>query len=294
MSKFNFKEYITESVIDIPRDTLDPNVFSFPDTGQPRLQSSIKKQIVSDITKIDNVIPVKQFYIIGSILTKRYNDKSDIDVNVEVENGGTSDERFSDIVSKIVKKLNGKLAVGTTHPVNYFLMRTEYDLDKTDAAYDVMNDRWLKIAKEEESIDLKKFLNHFQKAITKMDMLTGELRRDVIDLDYYKTLPSDKIKKLKDLVSEKLKEIENDIVQLSIAKKQFKEMRELAFKKDLSFTELRTYISRNWLPENISYKLFSKYHYDKLVSQLDDFLEGNKPLDVQDVEKMKRINLGLW
>lgn len=291
---FNFKDYIKESVIDIPRDTLSPNVFSFPSMGQPKIQSSIKKQIIRDVSKISNIIPVNQFYIIGSILTRRYNDDSDIDVNVELESNGAADEVFSNLVSKVVDKMNGKLAAGTTHPINYYLMRSEYDLDNTDAAYDVMNDRWLKIAEEENDVDLKKYINHFQKAITKMDILTGELRRDIIDLDYYKTLPTDKISKLKKMIGEKLNEIEHDIVMLSVAKKEFRELRQLAFKKDLSFGELRTYISRNWLPENVSYKLFSKYHYDKLVHKLNDFLEGNKPLDIEDVERMKRINMGLW
>lgn len=290
----NFKEFILEGVTDIPRDTLDPTVFSFPTDGQPKLQSAIKKQILSDITKIDSVLPVKQFYIIGSILTKRYNKNSDIDINVEIENRGASDEEYSSLISRVVKKLNGKLATGTTHPINYYIMREEYDLDKTDAAYDVLNNRWLKIAKEEEDIDIKKYLEYFQRAITKMDMLTGELRRDIIDLEYYKTLPTAKIKKLKTLIDEKLREIEDDIVNLGNSKKEFKDLREFAFKKNLSFTELREYISRNWLPENVSYKLFTKYHYDKYVSKLNDFLEGNKPLQPEDVDELKQIGKSVW
>jgi len=289
-----FKEYIIEAITDVPRDTLDPTVFSFPSDGQPKLQTAIKKQILSDITKIDNILPVKQFFIIGSILTKRYNKDSDIDVNVEIENRGVSDEEYAGLISRVLKKLNGKLATGTTHPINYYIMREEYDLEKTDAAYDVMNNKWLKIAKEEDDIDLKKYINYFQKAITKMDILTGELRRDMVDIEYYKTLPTSKIKKLKDLISGKLKEIEEDIINLANSKKEFKELRELAFKKDLSFSELRQYISKNWLPENVSYKLFTKYHYDKFVDQLDNFLEGNKPLDISDVDKLKNIGKSIW
>lgn len=290
----NFKEYIIEAVTDIPRNSLDPTVFSFPDVGQPKLQSSIKKQIIADITKIDNIIPVKDFYIIGSILTKRYNNNSDIDVNVEIQSKGTDDEQFSELVSRVLKKLNGKLAVGTTHPVNYYIMRTEYDLDKTDAAYDVMNDKWIKIVEENDDADIENYIQSFQKAITKMDMLTGELRRDIIDLEYYKSLPTDKINKLKKLMDNKLREVEDDIIQLSNSKKQFKELRDIAFNKEIPFNEIRKYISRNWLPENVSYKLFTKYHYDKFVKKLTDFLEGNQPLDTSDIDRLKQIGRSMW
>ena len=291
---FNFKEFVNESIVDIPRDTLDPKVFSFPENGQPVLQTAVKKQIMTDLTKIDNIIPVKNFYIIGSILTKRWNDDSDIDVNVEIEDRGKEDEQFSEIVMRITKKMNGKLATGTSHPINYYVMREEYDVDKTDGAYDVMNHKWLKIPKEDTDVDLKTYINHFQKAITKMDMLTGELRRDIIDIDYYKTLPTDKIKRLKDMIDEKLHDIENDIVKLGVAKKEFKSLRDIAFERDMTFDELRKYISKNWLPENVSYKLFTRYHYDKLVKKLIEFLEGNKPLEPEDVDEIKKIGRSEW
>lgn len=291
----SFKNYIQESVIDIPRNTLDPTVFSFPENELPILQTAIKEQIVRDINRLNNVFPIKKFYIIGSILTKRYTDKSDIDINVEIESMGDDKDMIStDTILKTLKDFNGKLATGTTYPINYYITRYEYDLDKTDAAYDVMTDKWLKIPENEDDHDLTEYMEQFQEAVSKMDILTGELRRNILDIDYYKKIPTNKVEKLKSLIESKLKDIEDDIVNLSNSKKELSDLRKFAFTKDIPFKEIRKYISRNWLPENVVYKLFSKYQYNNFVKRLEDFLEGNKPIDVNDVNTIRKIGRRLW
>ena len=292
--KLTFKNYIKESVVDIPRNTLDPTVFSFPESGQPVLQSAIKDQIMEDIRRLGSVFPIKDFYIIGSILTRRYNEDSDIDVNVELDTHGITDEMATDSILRILKKVNGKLATGTTHPINYYIMRREYDLNKTDAAYDVLSDRWIKTPKEDDDSDLSEYMEKFEEAVARMDIITGELRRNILDVESYKKLPTNKIKKLKELTENRLRDIESDINNLSVAKKELTDLRKIAFERDLSFDELRDYVSRNWLPENVVYKLFSKYQYHKFVKNLEDFLEGNKPIEPKDMKDLRVIGRNIW
>lgn len=292
--KITFKQFIKESVVDIPRDTLDPTVFSFPESGQPVLQSAIKDQIMKDIHRLGSVFPIKDFYIIGSILTRRYNENSDIDVNVELDSRGDTDEMATSSILKILKKVNGRLATGTTYPINYYIMRDEYDLDKTEAAYDVMSDRWLKLPKDDGDSDLTEYMGKFEEAVARMDIITGELRRNILDVDSYKKLPTNKIVKLKELTENKLRDIESDINNLSLAKKELTYLRKLAFERNLSFEEIRDYVSRSWLPENVVYKLFSKYQYNRFVKKLEDFLEGNKPIEPNDMDKLRRIGKSIW
>jgi predicted nucleotidyltransferase len=292
--KINFKKFITESVVDIPRNTLDPTVFSFPESGLPVLQSAIKEQIIRDIQRLSSIFPISDFYIIGSILTRRYNENSDIDVNVELDSRGIIDELSTNTILKALKRVNGKLATGTTHPINYYIMREEYDLDKTDAAYDVLSDKWIKIPEESDDAELLDYLDDFEEAVARMDIITGELRRNVLDVESYKKLPTDKIYKLKELTEKKLRSIEDDINNLSIAKKELTDLRKIAFERDLSFEEIRDFVSRSWLPENVVYKLFSKYQYHRFVKKLEDFLEGNKPLEPEDMGKIRNIGKSIW
>lgn len=296
MKKFTFKKYLTESVIDIARDTLDPTVFSFPTNGgMPVLQSAIKKQIFKDINEINNVIPVRDFYIIGSILTKRYNNNSDIDVNVEV------DENFSDRINiadvlRFIKKINGRMATGTTHPINYYILQGKYDLDKTDAAYDVANNKWLKISKDDdEDTDIEKYVSDFQDSISKIDLMTGELRRDINDIDTYRSLPMNKISRLKGMMQNKLEEVEDDIISLTSAKKELHELRKQAFEKKMTPEDIMQYTSQNWLPENITYKLLSKYYYVDFIEKLKKFMDENdNNIDVSDIDDIKKIGRNLW
>lgn len=287
--------YLNESVIDIPRNSLDSTVFSFPEGERPLLQSSIKKQILRDIERINSVYPVRRFYIIGSIVTHRYNISSDIDVNVELEDRGNREEDISlEAILRVTKSLNGKLAIGTTHPINYYLMQHEYDLDKTDAAYDVVNDKWLKTEKQDDDLELTQYVEKFQEAISHVDLLTGELRRDIIDLNVYKALPEGKIRKLQSLVQKKLDDIEEDIIKLSNTNLAMSHLRKLAFNRDLTQNELSYYANQNWLPENVIYKLYGKYHYSKFIKKLKDFLDKKEELDVNDIPYIQKLGSQLW
>jgi len=286
--------YLNESAIDIPRNSLDPTVFSFPDGSPPILQSIIKKQIQRDVERINSIYPVKRFYIIGSIVTHRYNISSDIDVNVEIESRGEKDEISLEAILRVVKSLNGKLAVGTTHPINYYLLQHEYDLDKADAAYDVMNEKWLKIEKQDNDLELTQYVDKFQEAISHVDILTGELRRDLIDLNIYKAMPEHKIQKLQQLVQKKLDEVEDDIIKLSNTNLAISNLRKLAFDRELTKNELSHYANQNWLPENVIYKLYGKYYYSKFIKKLKDFLDKKEELDVNDVPYLQKLGSQLW
>jgi len=289
---FTFKQYLSESVVDIPKNSLDPTVFSFPEDSPPVLQSAIKKQIMRDIERISNVYPVDNYYIIGSILTKRYNPNSDIDVCVELEPSANGQVTNNELI-RVAKVVNGKLATGTTHKINYRLMQHQYDLDKTDAAYDIKNEKWIKKEKNDDH-DIENYASMFESAISNVDLLTGELRRDIIDLNSYRAMPTSKIKKLKSLIEKKLKEIEDDIINLSNSHSEMSYLRKLAFERDLTQDELSKYSSHNWLPENVIYKLYGKYHYTKFIEKLKDFLDEKQKLDIKDVPYIQKLGSQLW
>ena len=76
-----FREVI-ESIIDIPRRTYAPAVFDDADTIDPKIKPSVKAQIEKQLKVFEEEYPVLQYSLIGSILTKRYRNDADLDINV--------------------------------------------------------------------------------------------------------------------------------------------------------------------------------------------------------------------
>ena len=71
-----------ESIIDIPRRTYAPGVFDNADTNNPKIKDSVKSLIDKQIEEFETEYPVVKIGLIGSILTKRYRDDADLDINV--------------------------------------------------------------------------------------------------------------------------------------------------------------------------------------------------------------------
>ena len=71
-----------ESIIDIPRRTYAKGVFDEPDTNNPKIKASVKALIDKQIEMFEEEYPVVKIGLIGSILTKRYREDADLDINV--------------------------------------------------------------------------------------------------------------------------------------------------------------------------------------------------------------------
>lgn len=293
-SKFDFiyKGIINESIIDIPRNSLDPQVWEFPDGGHPIMHPSIKVQILEDIGKIENIVPVKEFFAIGSILTHRYSKTSDIDINVVI------DEQDFDNISRealvnLAVKLNGNLASGTSHPINYFFVKGEFDTENADGIYDVANERWVK-----EPISLntnvQKYWNMFQAAVGAIDANTAELRRDVIDYEQLTDLSKEDTASLRKMLEDKLEEIEEDVQALISNYKGIRLQRMDAFSKPLSLKQIKKYRSKNLLPENVIYKLLERYHYWRFIHKLKNIIGDDETIDQKDIKQIKQAGKELW
>ena len=150
----NFKEFtIQESIIDIPRRTYAPGVFDKADTKDPKIKPSVKKQIQDQIKKFEEY-PVIKIALIGSILTKRYRNDADLDINIlfDVPKKDQEEQRLT-LSKKYLSASNpdniqGKLIPGTKHPINYYFItdQTTYDDQnkKADAVFDIENDEFIK------------------------------------------------------------------------------------------------------------------------------------------------------
>lgn len=283
---------LTESVLSLTQDELDPMVFKPNEMGLPILRDAIRIQILRDIDEIRKVLPVVNFWLIGSILTKNYDENTDIDVTVQVD-AELVDNISTAEVMHLLKYLNGNLASDTTHPINYYIIPHEYDDTKADAIYDIVNDRWLKTPKNYEP-DIEKWNLKFQDTLKSIDIATGEIRRDLIDIDELKSMDTKNIKKIKLLMKQKLSQLEEMLNMLLNTYKNSKMLRKMAFDTFMTPQEIQIYGSKNQLPENILYKLLEKYYYIRFIKKLESILDEKGELELSDVPKIKQIMGDLW
>mgnify|MGYP000728061231 CR=1 FL=1 len=297
-----FKDFIKESIIDIPRRTYAPGVFDNADTKEPKIKSEIIGMIMKQFTEFKKEYPILDYSLIGSILTKRYRDDADLDINVlfDVPTDKRDEERLrlskKFLSAKSPDSIQGKLIPGTKHPVNYYFItdrKTYEDQNKkADAVYDIGKNKFIK-RPEEFNFDIDMYINDFNKKVQEIDVVKGELKRDIIDYNELKDLSPNDVLNLQDKINSKLEEIEDDIQIIIKIGDNVDAERRAAFDKDMSPDEIRLYGIKNRLPKNVIYKMLEKYHYLKFYKKCKQILDDGKVTDkeIKDLEMHEEVTL---
>jgi hypothetical protein len=291
-----FKDYILESIIDIPRRTYAPKVFDDADTKNPKIKDSVKQQIETQLKEFESEYPIIKTSLIGSILTKRYRNDADLDINVLFDVPAEKQEEERVRLSKKYlsasnpDNIQGKLIPGSEHPINYYFITDKETYDnqnkKADAVFDIDSNKFVK-RPEDFVFDVNLYIKEFDKKVQEMDIIKGELKRDIIDYDELTELSPEDVLNLQDKINDKLEEIEdsiNDIVKIGDG---VDADRRAAFDKDMSPDEIRTYGVKNRLPKNVIYKMLEKYHYLKFYKKCKKILDDGQVTDAE-IDSLKK------
>ena len=292
-----FKDYIKEAVIDIPRRTYAKGVFDEADSENPKLKDSVKSMIDGILKKIEDRegYAILKTGLIGSILTKRYRDDADLDINVlfSVPPEKQEDERLrlskKYLAAASPVKIQGQKIPGTEHPVNFYFITDKETYDeqegKADAVFDIENNQFVK-RPENFTFDPELYVNDFNKKVQELDVVKGELKRDIIDYNELKGLSTDDVLNLQDKIKDKLEEIEDNLEDIVKIGDGVDAERRAAFDSDMSPDEIRQYGIKNRLPKAVIYKMLEKYHYLKFYKYCKKILEDGKVSDdeIKDLE----------
>ena len=286
-----FKDYIKESIIDIPRQRYAPGVFDDADTNNPKLKQSVRDIILNQIDKFQEKYPVIKYSLIGSILTKRYRDDADLDMNILFDVPEEDREEARKELASSLRSINGKLVPGTKHPINYFII-TDPELKKkndamADGVYDIDENEFVR-RPTKDIFDPEKYEADFQKKVKEIDVVKGELARDLIDYEELKGLSTDDVLNLQDKINSKLEEIEDSIEILVDIGDDVVKQRQSAFNDDMTPEEIRQFGKKHKLPKNIIYKYLEKYHYLKFYKKCKEILEDGKVTD-DEIAKLKTV-----
>ena len=275
---------IKEAVIDIPRRTYAKGVFDNADTNNPKLNQTVLDIIQNQIKQFNDLRPVLKYSLVGSILTKTYRDDADLDINVLFDVPLPDRDVVRKELAKSLRKINGTLVPGTKHPINYYII-TDPNVKETndkmaDAVFDIKSNTFIRKAKEFK-FDSKRYVADFEKKVREIDVVQGELKRDIIDYKELKELNPDDILNLQELINEKLDEIENGIKQLIDIGNTVLKDRADAFSTDMTPEEIKTFGRKNQLPKNVIYKMLEKYHYLTFYKELKHILEDGQVTDAE-------------
>ena len=251
------RESFVESIIDIPRQRYAPGVFDDANTNNPKLKQSVRDIILNQIDKFQEKYPVKKYSLIGSILTKRYRDDADLDMNILFDVPEKDREEVRKELASSLRSINGKLVPGTQHPINYYII-TDPELKKkndamADGVYDIDENEFVR-RPTEDTFDSEKYEADFQKKVKEIDVVKGELARDLIDYEELKGLTTDDVLNLQDKINTKLDEIEDSIEVLVDIGDDVVKQRQSAFNDDMTPDEIRQFGKKHKLPKNIIYK----------------------------------------
>ena len=138
--------------------------------------------------------------------------------------------------------------------------------------FDIKTNKFIK-RPEDYTFDMSLYLKDFQKKVDEIDVVKGELKRDIVDYDELKELKAGDIKNLQDKINGKLKEIEKDIQDIIKIGDTVDAERRAAFDTDMSPDEIKTFSIKNRLPKNVVYKMLEKYHYLKFWKKCKKILD---------------------
>jgi nicotinamide mononucleotide adenylyltransferase/predicted nucleotidyltransferase len=285
---------INEAVIDIPRRTYAKGVFDNADTDNPKLKQTVLDIIENQIKQFNDIRPVLKYSLVGSILTKNYRDDADLDVNVLFDVPLPDRDVIRKELAKSLRNINGALVPGTKHPINYYII-TDPNVKETndkmaDAVFDIKNNTFIRKAKEFK-FDAKRYAADFEKKVREIDVVQGELKRDLIDYKELKELDPNDILDLQELINAKVIEVEDSINHLVAIGDEVLKDRATAFATDMTPEEIKDFGRKNQLPKNVVYKMLEKYHYLTFYKALKDIIKDGEITDAElDSIKVEAVN----
>ena len=273
-----------ESIIDTPRITYAPGIFDDAETQNPKLKPKVVDMIKAGAKHFEKFGPVVSIKLIGSIIGKRYRNDADLDIDILIDLPPKDRETIGLEARKSVGEVSGKLVPGTQHPINYYVQTdpkvNDAHLETATGVFDVLKQKFDRRPKAQE-FDPKKYEAEFQKKVAEIDVVKGELKRDIVDYEELKELSPKDIEGLQKSISEKLKEIEDAIEKFSKMGDELMQARRDLFNRPMTPEEIKKYGVAHKLPKNVVYKFLEKFHYTKFFKKCKDILDDDKVTDAE-------------
>jgi len=147
------KNYLTVYKVPIGPNQLDPTVFHFSEVDNyPVLLPSIRDQILKDVNEIVNgqlSAYVRGCYLVGPVTKPGQKSRtSEIRILIVLKDKyvlADNDGLLSERILKAANHMSGKLAVGTTRPIEYTVTVRKIEDYDHEGVYNLATNKWIKI-----------------------------------------------------------------------------------------------------------------------------------------------------
>jgi hypothetical protein len=275
---------LIESVETLGRDELDPSVFQPRMDGVPILRDSVKVQILKNIDEIRAVIPVDNFYVVGGILSRNYQRNTEIQIIVKV------DAQLVDSISTaelmhLLTYINGKMAADTMHPINYYITTDDIDSSVMESVYDVINEKWIKSPRLCDQ-SISSIILDLEDTLDNIDLETGELKQDQIDIEELMSLDITDAKRLRVALKRKQSQLQELLKHLT-----------MNYNINFQFTtpeELINAAKEEMLPSNILQKILEFFYCSKFIDRVEKILDEKNELEFTNTQEIKQAVHDAW
>ena len=144
-----------------------------------------------------------------------------------------------------------------------------------DGTFDISDNKFIRKPKG-DSFDAEKYVADFQHKVAEIDVIRGELKRDMIDYKELQGLSAKDVDNLSQLVAKKLSEIKDSIKSLIDMGDKVMQDRADAFNTPMSPDDIRKFGVQHKLPKNVIYKMLEKYHYLNFYKHLVEIMKDGK------------------
>lgn len=277
-----------EDVNPISRNSLDPSVFQFFDDGrEPMLQDMIKAQILVTIDSIHSIFPITRFYLVGDILTHCYTKYTPLIVYLYADAEQFKNTAEGEVLYTL-KQVNGKIATGTTHPINYIASENDIPESKYPAIYDIGNERWIKTMPPVSDV-VERTLIQLGEMMQTIDVKTGKIVYNRMFMETALGLKPEDLKSLMFRLTSKLDILNTEIAYLTTIQQQFASLYGVAMTEKTPLEELIRYNNRLKIPDPLMSKLFERYYTAKFMEKIIFILNRKKTFDIPDTIKHTKL-----
>lgn len=280
-----FKNFFTESILDPEKAELSPQVFS---ADQETLRDDARTQLLAGISKLSKEMNIIDYTLIGSILTRRYAQDSDVDINILIS---AKDEDMEEL-RKIAVDASGKFVSGSHHPINYHVLNDKSDFenanDSADGVFDISNNKFIR-KPIEKAFHISQYMSKFKTLVSKIDYLKDELKDDLMDYSELKKLSKEHATELMHEIEKELKEIEASAEGLIDLYDKVRKDRADGFARPLTAQEIKDYGAKNRLPGNVIYKLLERHHYLHFLGKVKEIVGDDGKVSPDEADELSKL-----
>jgi len=270
-----FSAFLTEGEEHIAdHDTIDKNVWMTIGSKEPILSDEIYKQIMMDVSYIQDIVMVDRVYIAGNLLSKHWLDNTPMDVYVIISKDNVTPIAYEKLM-KFTKSHEGDFAGHTRHPLKYRIELLEDDdaIEKfektTPGIYDVLKQKWLKVPSSPTQ-DVADRVSVFMGRIRQIGLDSSAK----IDWDYFLNVDEDNLEQLKDAIQSKAFELYSELSGESDETKKF--LKKYAYDESPTIEEIEKFYDKEKIPATIIHKLVMQYYLGEYIKRLADKMGDNR------------------